>query len=62
MDQSKITYNSIYGNLSEGTLTVEHIDGGYNITFDFVDTLGRHFIGSYSGALSAGSTVGNPAN
>ena len=60
MDQSTITYNTIKGNLSEGTLTIEHISGGYTITFDFIDTLGRHFTGSYSGALTAGSTVISP--
>ncbi len=61
MDQSKITYNTIDGNLAEGTLTVTHMRGQYYIEFDFIDTLGRHFTGSYTGQLTAGSTMNNPA-
>ena len=61
MDQSYITYNTIKGNLAEGTLTVTHMRGQYYIEFDFIDTLGRHFTGSYTGQLTAGSTMNNPA-
>ena len=61
MDQSYITYNTIKGNLAEGTLTVTHMRGQYYIEFDFIDTLGRHFTGSYTGQLTTGSTMNNPA-
>ena len=61
MDQSYIIYNTIKGNLAEGTLKVTHMRGQYYIEFDFVDTLGRHFTGSYTGQLTAGSTMGVPA-
>lgn len=61
MDQSSITYNTIKGNLAEGTLTVTHMRGQYYIEFDFTDTLGRHFTGSYTGQLTTGSTMNNPA-
>lgn len=61
MDQSYIIYNTIKGNLAEGTLTVTHMRGQYYIKFDFVDTLGRHFTGSYTGQLTTGSTMNNPA-
>ena len=60
MDQSYIIYNTIKGNLAEGTLTVTHMRGQYYIEFDFIDTLGRHFTGSYTGALTAGSTMNVP--
>ena len=60
MDQSKITYNTIDGNLAEGTLTVTHMRGQYYIEFDFIDTLGRHFTGSYTGQLTTGSTMNTP--
>ena len=61
MDQSYIIYNTIKGNLAEGTLTVTHMRGQYYIEFDFIDTLGRHFTGSYTGQLTTGSTMNNPA-
>jgi hypothetical protein len=60
MDQSYIIYNTIKGNLAEGTLTITHMRGQYYIEFDFIDTLGRHFTGSYTGALTAGSTMNVP--
>ena len=60
MDQSYITYNTIKGNLAEGTLTITHMRGQYYIEFDFIDTLGRHFTGSYTGQLTTGSTMNNP--
>ena len=61
MDQSYIIYNTIKGYLAEGTLTVTHMRGQYYIEFDFIDTLGRHFTGSYTGQLTTGSTMNNPA-
>ena len=60
MDQSYIIYNTIKGNLAEGTLTITHMRGQYYIEFDFTDTLGRHFTGSYTGSLaSSGNTAMN---
>ena len=55
-----ITYNTIKGNIAEGKLTVTHMRGQYYIEFDFTDTLGRHFTGSYTGQLTTGSTMNNP--
>lgn len=59
IDQSTITYNSVKGNFASGTLTVKHIAGGYRVTFNFVDTHGREFYGTYEGPLTGG-TMNNP--
>lgn len=54
----KATYNNVVGYLVSGYATFEHISGGFKITFDVTDDLGRHFIGSYEGAIDGAE---NPA-
>lgn len=55
MDQSTITLNTIKANLKSGSLTVEHISGGYKVTFNFVDTLDREVSGVFEGTLTGGT-------
>ncbi len=55
MDQSTITLNTIKANLKSGTLTVEHISGGYKVSFNFVDTLDREVSGVFEGTLTGGT-------
>lgn len=55
MDQSTITLNTIKANLKSGTLTVEHISGGYKVSFKFVDTLDREVSGVFEGTLTGGT-------
>lgn len=47
----KATYNNVEGNLVSGSATFEHISGGFKITFDVTDDLGRQFTGTYEGAI-----------
>ena len=60
MDQSHITYNTIKGNLKSGTVKVEHIAGGYRVSYKLIDTHNRAFCGVFEGALTTGSSMNNP--
>ena len=55
---SYFTYNNVESQLAEGTATVEHIAGGYKITYNVIDQLGRQFTGVIEGPIE-GAT--NPA-
>ena len=55
---SVFTYNGVESQLASGSATVEHIAGGYKITYNIVDLLGREFTGVIEGEIS-GAT--NPA-
>lgn len=55
-NSSTVTYNSVKGSLSSGYITVSHMRSGYGFVFDIVDEYGRHFTGSYAGALGNGGT------
>ena len=55
---SYFKYNGVESQLASGSATVEHIAGGYKITYNVVDQLGREFTGVIEGAIS-GAT--NPA-
>ena len=55
---SVFTYNGVESQLASGSVTVEHIAGGYKITYNVVDKLGREFAGVIEGPIS-GAT--NPA-
>ena len=55
---SVFTYNGVESQLASGSATVEHIAGGYKITYNVVDKLGREFAGVIEGAISGAS---NPA-
>ena len=55
---SYFKYNGVESMLASGSATVEHIAGGYKITYNVVDQLGREFAGVIEGAIS-GAT--NPA-
>ena len=48
---SKFTYNDVESELAEGSATVEHISGGYKITYNIIDALGREFTGVIQGAI-----------
>lgn len=48
---SKATYNNVEANLTSGYATFEHISGGFKITFDVTDDLGRQFTGTYEGPI-----------
>ena len=55
---SYFTYNNVESQLAEGTATVEHIAGGYKITYNVIDKIGRQFTGVIEGPIE-GAT--NPA-
>lgn len=55
---SHFTYNGVQSELASGSVTVEHIAGGYKITYSIVDLLDREFTGVIEGEIS-GAT--NPA-
>ena len=55
---SVFTYNGVESQLASGSAIVEHIAGGYKITYNVVDKLGREFAGVIEGAISGAS---NPA-
>lgn len=62
-ETSKITYNGVSALLNvknggSGYVTVEHISGGYKITFELTDELGRTFTGVIESELMSGV---NPA-
>ena len=50
-NSSKFTYNNVESQLAEGSATVEHIAGGYKITYNIIDELGREFTGVIQGAI-----------
>ena len=53
-DSSTVTYNSVKGSLSSGSITVTHLRGQYLFEFDITDEYGRRFTGSYAGELGNG--------
>lgn len=55
---SVFTYNGVESELASGSATVEHIAGGYKITYNIVDKLGREFAGVIEGEISGAN---NPA-
>lgn len=55
---STFTYNGVDSQLASGSATVEHIAGGYKISYNVVDKLGREFRGVMEGAIANGT---NPA-
>ena len=48
---SYFTYNNVESTLAEGSVTVEHIAGGYKITYNVIDELGREFTGVIEGPI-----------
>ena len=50
-NSSKFTYNNVDSELAEGSVTVEHITGGYKITYNIIDKLGREFTGVIEGPI-----------
>ena len=52
---SYFKYNGVESQLASGSATVEHIAGGYKITYNVVDKLGREFAGVIEGAISGAS-------
>ena len=57
-NSSYLTLNSVQANLASGFITVKHIAGGYEFTFEIVDTNGNEISGVISGPVEGGS---NPA-
>ena len=55
---SHFTYNGVKSELASGSVTVEHIAGGYKITYNIVDLLDREFTGVIEGEISGAQ---NPA-
>ena len=53
-NSSTVTYNSVKGSLSSGSITVTHLRGQYLFEFDITDEYGRRFTGSYAGELGNG--------
>lgn len=58
-NNSEVIYNNVSAYTSTGTVTVEHIAGGYKISFDIVDDINRNFKGSYEGPITGKAQ--NPA-
>ena len=48
---SYFTYNNLDSDLASGSAIVEHIAGGYKITYNVVDNLGREFTGVIEGPI-----------
>ena len=55
---SYFNYNGVESQLASGSATVEHIAGGYKITYNVIDALGREFTGVIEGPIEGAS---NPA-
>ena len=55
---SYFNYNGVESMLASGSATVEHIAGGYKITYNVIDALGREFTGVIEGPIEGAS---NPA-
>lgn len=58
-NNTEVIYNSVSARTSTGTVIVEHISGGYKISFDIVDDIDRNFKGSYEGPITGKAQ--NPA-
>lgn len=58
-NDTEVIYNSVSARTSTGTVIVEHIAGGYKISFDIVDDIDRNFKGSYEGPITGKAQ--NPA-
>ena len=54
-NSSYLTLNSVKSSFAAGTVVVEHIRGGYIITFDITDDLGRPISGVIQGAIENGT-------
>ena len=59
LKDTNITYNNITSGSVSGTVIVEHISGGYKITFDIMDSIDRNFKGCYEGPITGKAQ--NPA-
>ena len=57
-NSTKIKYNGVESRMASGYITVEHISGGYNFTFELTDESGREFAGTINGPVENGT---NPA-
>ena len=57
-NSTKIKYNGVESKMTSGFITVEHISGGYNFTFELADESGREFAGTINGPVENGT---NPA-
>ncbi len=58
-NDTEVIYNNVSARTSTGTVIVEHIAGGYKITFDIMDNIDRNFKGSYEGPITGKAQ--NPA-
>lgn len=58
-NNTEVVYNNVSARTSTGTVIVEHISGGYKISFDIVDDIDRNFKGSYEGPITGKAQ--NPA-
>lgn len=58
-NNTEVIHNSVSARTSTGTVIVEHIAGGYKISFDIVDDIDRNFKGSYEGPITGKAQ--NPA-
>jgi hypothetical protein len=58
-NNTEVIYNNVSARTSTGTVIVEHIAGGYKISFDIVDDINRNFKGSYEGPITGKAQ--NPA-
>ena len=58
-NNTEVVYNNVSARTSTGTVIVEHIAGGYKISFDIVDDINRNFKGSYEGPITGKAQ--NPA-
>lgn len=58
-NNSEVIFNSVKAYTTTGTVIVEHIAGGYKISFDIVDDIDRNFKGSYEGPITGKAQ--NPA-
>ena len=58
-NNSEVIFNSVNAYTTTGTVIVEHISGGYKITFDIMDDIDRNFKGSYEGPITGKAQ--NPA-
>lgn len=59
VQECEITHNGVKGKIMSGSLTVKHISGGYDLSFELTNDMGENYKGSYSGALGGNAT--NPA-
>ena len=58
---SYFKYNGVEAQLESGSATVEHITGGYKISYTVVDKNKREFTGVIEGTLTGSNNPVNPA-